>query len=349
MSKSQTDGVWHRWTPSSATLPVDAVAVVAFLVAANGVLYSPFVAGTAVRALVGFPLLFFVPGYAVVASLFPGCETTGSSRLDWRVVGDGRGSTLRDRGVDWRERLALSFGTSVALLPLVALGLSLAGFVYSLGVVSATLSGVTVLGMTVAVVRRNRLPARQRFQVPYRQWASTIDDGVFGRDSTLDAALNVALAVVVLVSVAGVGYAVATPNHGESYTSATLLTENASGELTASDYPDTLDQSGESLVVRLENHEGATTDYTVVGQLQHVRQRDGSTTVVRRGEVFRASPTVEAGQAWSQAHTVEPVLAGEDLRLVYYVYEGDAPATPSTETAYRHVHVWVDAPASADD
>lgn len=345
MSKSQTDdGLWHRWVRASVSFPVDAVAVVGFLVVSNGVLFSPFVDSVAVRALVGLPLLFFVPGYALVTSLFPGCESPESSRLDWRVIRGGPGTTLRDRGIDWRERLALSFGASVALLPLLALALSMLGLTYGLEILAPALSVVAIFGMVVGVVRRSRLPTRQRFQVPTGKWASTVDEGLFGQPSTLDAVLNVAVAVVVLASVAGVGYAVVTPNDAESYTSVSLLTAGDDGELTASGYPDVIDQSGEELVVRLENNEGTTTTYTVVGELQHVRRGDGSVTPLRRGEVFSASVTLEPGDSWSEAHTVEPAVGGDDLRLIYYVYEGEAPADPSTETAYRHVNVWVDAP-----
>ena len=345
MTKSPTDGErWHRWVSVGGTLPVDVTAVVAFLVVGNGVLYSPLAESVAVRALVGFPLLFFLPGYALVTGLFPGTEASGDSRLNWRAVGDRSGSTLRDRGVDWRERLALSFASSIALLPLLALALSMAGASYGLAVLTPTLTGFVVLGMAVGVLRRRRLPPQQRFQIPYRKWASTVDEGLFGQRSALDAALNVALALIVLSTVAGVGYAVVTPNNGESYTSVSLLTQNAEGNLTASGYPDALHPSENQFVVRLENHEGASTGYTVVGELQRVRRSDGSVSVVRGSEVLRTSTTLAPGETWTGTHNVDPTLSGEDLRLVYYVYEGEAPADPSTESAYRYVNIWVDAP-----
>lgn len=349
MSKSPTDDAWwHRWLPASESVPVDAVAVVAVVVVANGVLFSSLAQIEALRALVGLPLLFLLPGYALVAGLFPASEPTEPSRLDWGVVGDG-GAVLPNAGVDNRERLALSFGASVALLPIVAVGLSLAGFAYSLEVLTATISVVGVLGMAVGVVRRNRIPPRRRFQVPHEQWVATAYRGVFGRRSAVDAGLNVALAVVVVASLAGVGYAVVAPNDAESFTSVALLTENDEGTLTASGYPETLSESGEELVVRIENHEDEAASYAVVGELQRVRRSDGSVTVDRRGEVLRTSTTVQAGETWTNPHTVAPVVGGEDLRLVYYVYRGEAPAEPNTRTAYRYVDVTVDSPSGTSN
>lgn len=347
VSKPTDDAWWHRLVPASESVPVDAVAVVGFVVVANGVLYSSLTQIVALRALVGLPLLFLLPGYALVSGLFPADEALEANRLDWRGVGEG--PNFLGRGVDYRERLALSFGASVTLLPLLAICLSLAGFPYSLEVLAPTLSSVGVLGMTIGVVRRSRIPPRQRFQVPYEQWAATVDGGVFGRRSTVDAALNVILAVVVVASLAGVGYAVVTPNDGSSFASLALLTENDEGDLTASGYPETLNESGEELVVRIENHEDEAASYTVVGELQRVSRSDGSVTVRRRGEVLRTSTTVEAGETWTNPHTVAPVVSGEDLRLVYYLYEGEPPAEPSTRTAYTYVDVTVDAPAQASN
>ena len=59
-----------------------------------------------VRNILGLPLVLFLPGYALIAALFP-----AKSDLD---------------GI---ERTALSFGLSIAVVPLIGLGLNY----YSLG------------------------------------------------------------------------------------------------------------------------------------------------------------------------------------------------------------------------
>ena len=39
---------------------------------------------------------------------------------------------------------------------------------------------------------------------------------------------------------------------------------------------------------------------------------------------------------------VAPTATGEDLRLTYYLYRGDAPSDPSEGSAYRTLSLWVD-------
>lgn len=349
MKESSTDDHWwERAGSRSLSLPVDALAVVGFVLLANGALFAPVAQGPVVRALVGLPLLFLIPGYALVSTLFPSCTRFDAGHRERQVIdSDADQSIPLNRTVDWRKRLALSFGTSVGLQPLFAVALSLLGLEYTLEVLSATLSGFAVLFMAVAVVRRSQLPPDQRFRVPYDRWIAEVNHGLFAESSNVDVALNVCLALVVLTSLAGVGYAVTVPNNAETFTSATLLTENEQGELVAGDYPDTLDGSGSQFVLRLGNHEGETVSYTVVGELQRVESTDGSQQVVQRQNVLRTSTTIDDEASWTHPHVVQPGLAGDDVRLIYYVYRGEAPADPSIESAHRYVHVWLDVPPSA--
>lgn len=336
--------VMAKYVPRGATLPLDIALVVGYLVVADIVLSTLPVGAVAVRALVGVPLLFFVPGYVLVAALFPAQKP----RIDLAEADDtavDRPDPER-RHLDWRERLALSFGSSVAVLPLFGLLLSVVGVGYSTLTIVATISLVTALGLVPAVVYRLRTPPAERLELPTDRWSAVIEGGVVERDDSI-AAVNVLVAALVVVSLAGVGYAVVTPNNAESFTSVSLVTANEDGELVAAGYPATIDEGGEELTLRLENEEGTTTDYTVVAQLQQVETAGATTTVLRREEVARMDARLAPGESWTSQHTVTPAMAGEDLRLIYYVYEGEPPAQHSTETAYRHVNVWVDVPESA--
>lgn len=328
-------------------IPSDAILVLGIVVLANGIHYSPLLNSVPARALVGLPFLFVLPGYALVAALFPGKRIPGSTSVARRTSADGRLSTASG-DADLGKRLALSVGASVVLLPLIAMALSLLDLAYTPWIVITTLSAFVVAGMVVAVLRRYRLPADERFRVPYRRWLSTAGGAVGSSHSTVDTVLNVALAVVVLASVAGVGYAVVAPTGEESFTSVSLLTEGPEGDLVAANYSaDSFDPSGEELVLEVANEEGAETTYTVVGELQHVETSETSVTVESRTEHVRQTETVAAGSAWRLDHAVDPETSGEDLRLVYYVYRGEAPAEPSQESAYRTVFVWVDVPTES--
>lgn len=339
---STDDRPWSPTSLRSVALPADVVGTVVAVVLATAVLRSPVAQWPAVRPLFGLPVLFFLPGYALVSALFPHrLADTAGGRLGTSPGGSLLSTVQR---IGWRTRLVLAVGLSVALQPLVAVVLSVLGQQYTLASISTALGGVVALFAVVAVVRRNSLPSHERFRVPYRSLAGELADRLYRRPAPGDAVLNVALAAVVLVSLGGVGYAMTVPNNAETFTSTTLLTRTSGGDLVASDYPETLDASGEEFVLRLENNEQARTSYTVVGQLQRVRPGGAETQVRQRQTVLRTSTTLDSGASWTRSHTVAPAIGGENLRLVYYVYRGEAPESPTVDSAYRHVHVWVDAP-----
>jgi uncharacterized membrane protein len=111
---------------------------------------------SALRIPLGLAFVLFIPGYSLQAALFP-----SQSELDWP------------------ERLALSFGLSLAVIPLIALlldnlswGISLRPVVIAEGFITATCS----LG---AILRRSRLPepGRQRpvISIHVRGWWTSLD------------------------------------------------------------------------------------------------------------------------------------------------------------------------------
>ena len=60
-----------------------------------------------IRVVLGLPFILFIPGYILVFTLFPAKKT--------------------DRGIDIIERVALSLGLSIAIVPLIGLGLNSPG------------------------------------------------------------------------------------------------------------------------------------------------------------------------------------------------------------------------------
>ena len=96
----------------------------------------------ALRFILGLPLMFFSPGYALVAALFP-----------------------REGGIDALERLAISFGVSIAILALIGLilhyttaGITIENVVYSS-------SGFTLVVSAIALLRRAYTERMDRFNL----------------------------------------------------------------------------------------------------------------------------------------------------------------------------------------
>lgn len=328
-------------------LPADLAAVLLVTGVTLVVTLAPVIRETPLRVVFGLPFVLFLPGYALVAALFPeagggpSSEDTGDGE-----AGDGDG---RDGGIDGVERVALSFGLSIAVVPLLGLVLNFTPFGIRLVPVLVSVSLVTAGAAAVGARRRQLLLPEERFRVPYREWYAGARAELFEPDSRWDAALNVLLVVSVLLAVSSVAYAVAVPQQGESFTEFYLLTETEDGELVADDYP-TNYTVGDSrpLVVGVTNQEHEPVAYTVVVELQEVQLRgpNGTEVVVDRAtELDRYAVSLADNETDQRAVDVRPARAGQRMRLAFLLYRGEPPADPSVETAYRETHLWVNVTA----
>lgn len=305
-------------------IPVDLAVVVLLAFAADVAVLVD--AAPPIRAIAVLPLLFFLPGYAIVASLYP--------------AGAREPTRAYEHGIGLVARLALSFGVSLVVVPLVAVAVLAVGGTGPSSVAYG-LFGIVLVGATVGAVRRRYLPPDQRFRLPYRRWRRSLREA-FGRSTPpMGRLLNVFVAVSVLVAVASLGFAlVSPPAGGEVYTGVTLLSENEDGELATAGELAFSAGDPEELALEITNQEGETTTYTVVIQLERVTPSDDGFAVAEREELDRLTVEVGDGGTRTVTHELAPSMTGDDLRLSYYVYRGDAPATPDEESAYRHLYAW---------
>lgn len=316
-----------RWRTS---LPVDVLAVSALALFVG---FGPTTGAGVVRVLVGLVFVLFAPGYVALAALFPARP---------RPRGDGEPFT--ETGLGWGERAALSVGTSVALVPLVALVMAAVDASFTASSIRTWLVVAVLVVGVVAAVRRFALPREERLVVPLTAWLGSLYDATAGAPNRRDAVLNVALAASIVLVVASVGFAVADADRQASYAGVSLLAENESGELVAADLPtDYAESETQTYVAEVQNHRPTAAEYTLVTELQRLQEGDdGTTQVVESSVVSRESLTLEANQNGTVDVSVTPSLVGEDLRLVTFLYEGDAPENPSAESASESVFIWVD-------
>ena len=322
-------------------LPADLAGVLSWVLISNIAVFAPILRETPLRVVVGLPLVLFIPGYALIAALFP--EAGISPEHDYETASDTPKDASENRsGIDGIERIALSFGLSIAVVPLLGLVLNFTPFGIRLTPIMVAVSGFTLLLTAIAAQRRWDLPPDDRFEVPYQDWIADARSELLDPDSRGDAGLNVLLVVSILLAVSSVGYAVAVPPDGEQFSEFYLLTENDDGELVADGYPTNV-TAGEpqSLVVGIGNHEHEQLQYTVVVEAHRVNTANNSTTVLERESLRQFEATVGANETWHQPHTVSPTMTGDRLRLTYLLYRGTPPQQPSVESAYREVHLWI--------
>ena len=332
---------WRLLVPEPIrTMPADLVVIVGAVLGTLVAVFLPLVNETPLRIVVGLPFVLFVPGYALIAALFP---EAGDPPVDDRATDDAKQSNAQSRsGIDGIERVALSFGLSIAVVPLIGLVLNFTPWGIRLVPIVVSISAFTLFLTAIAVQRREALAPEDRFAVPYREWYASGRRELLEPDSRGDAALNVLLVVSVLVAFGSVGYAVGVPKEGESFTEFYLLTENDDGDLVADDYPTEFTQGeSKSLTVGIGNQEHERTNYTVVVELHRVEVQNNSTSVLEERSLKRYRTSVAHNETWHLNHSIAPQMTGTNLRLTYLLYKDTPPQNPTVDNAYRELHLWV--------
>lgn len=290
-----------------------------------------------IRVALGVLFVFFLPGYALTAALFP------RARADWRWFRSEVSNTSTSGKLSSLERIVVSVGLSLFVIPLYVVFLNFAPLAIAPVTVLSGLSLVIIVGAVVAAIRRALLPSHLRFRVA----PGRLIGGIREADQTTRR-VNTVVAGLLLLSACIAGGTIATSQGAETYTEFYLLTENEeTGNLTAADYPSTL-ASGEPrrIHVGIENHESRPMNYTVVVQLQQVESVNGTDRVTERSELDRYRTSIDSGQTDVRELqlTAETELRGAQLRLAFLLYTGAAPETPATSSPYQTTHIWVEVP-----
>ena len=338
------DSRWQGLLPEVLrTFPADLVTAIVLTLLTIVSVTAPGLQETQLRIALGLPFAMFFPGYALTAALFPEAGPRAPTETETSAQGVAAG------GINGVERVALSFGLSIAITPLVGLVLNFTPWGITLEPILASVGGFTIVCATVAAYRRLRLPSAARFRVPYRAWFGAARADLFDANTRVDLGLNIVLVVVVLVAVGSVGYAVAVPSHGESFSELYYVTETDDGELVADEYPTEFVQGkAKPLVVGIGNHEHSRTNYTLVIVVQDVEStglNDSQARVRSQKELGRYTTTLSHNQTEHRQVQIRPTMTGQRLRLQFLLFKGDAPADPTAQAAYRTTHLWINVTA----
>jgi len=245
------------------------------------------------RVILGLPFLLFFPGYTLIAALFP-----------------------RKSDLDGIERVALSFGLSIAVVPLLGLALNYTPWGIRLYPVLITVSLFILAMCIVTWLRRRRLPAEERFSITF-----SFNTAGWKGSSKLDKALTVILALAVLVAVGTLIYVVSNPKVGEKFTEFYIL--GLGGK--AADYPRELEVGANAkVIVGLVNQESGEMNYRVAVVIDGVKDKDvGPITLADK-------------EKWEQEVSFSPSKVGDNQKVEFLLYKG-GETTPSQE-----LHLWID-------
>lgn len=252
-----------------------------------------------VRVPVGLIMVLFLPGYALIAALFP-----------------------REDDLDGIERVALSFGLSIAVVPLIGLGLNYTPWGIRLTPVVVSLSAFTIVLLAVAHLRRAQLPAEERFSVPFRQSLnSTIEEMTREETSRVDKILTIILILAIMSSILALVYVIVTPKQGEKFTEFYILGPGGM----AYDYLTTV-AAGENstVIVGIVNHEYAIVNYTM-------------DLTFNNATIMELEATLDHNETWERPICYVLFDPGEDQKLEFLLYKDGNFTAP-----YRDLHLWVD-------
>jgi uncharacterized membrane protein len=305
---------------NSSFFPFDLLLVVLLVVISVAFALAPVLRNTPLRILFGLIFVLFTPGYALVAALFPQTDLPGDRRT-----------------IDHLERIALSFGTSLAVTAIAGLLVRITVGT-SLIVNLLVLCGFTLGCVLVAARKRSRLPEEEQFSVDPGKLTARIR-GLVDSD---DVVLNALVVLCVVLAAGTVLVAITVPIQGETFTEFYLLNETENGSLTATDYPSTLEANRNySFTVGVSNHEDEPTNYTIVVLLQRIGTAGNTTAIIEQERLDQLEMTLPAEETRLSSHQISPTMTGRRLRLVYLLYRGSPPSRPGIENSYRTTNLWV--------
>lgn len=321
---------------SRAAVPIDLVAIV---VVCGFVTFFMLqgIKTQSIRILLGAVFVLAAPGYAIASALFPHGGPTDKI-ASFSI--DRNEETIR---ITLVERLVVSVGLSIAVVPLVGLLLSYTQWQFDPTAITVAIACLTVTAAIAGAIRRWSIPIDQRFKISVVSAPTHLAAFIGEARTHREDALAVIITLVLVVSAAGIGFAATGPGNGERFTEFYIQAENPeSGEFEPDAYPDKW-ASGEpvDVVVGLTNQEGETVDYTIVVQQERLDPTADGYRVTGISELDRREVTVGPGETWSDSVEVTPTESSDVARIAYLLYVGEPPDEPRAETAYRTVHLSV--------
>lgn len=245
------------------------------------------------RIILGIPFVLFFNGYTLVAALFP-----------------------RKESMDNVQRVALSFGMSIAVVPLLGLILNYMPWGITLESTLYSVAAFIVIMSAVAWFRRRRFSLEERFKVEFDLRLPGWSGSAFNK------ALSVALVFSILGTLATAGYVLVKPRIGERFTEFYML----GPEGKAADFPEKiiLGQPVE-ITIGIIQQERRTVNYRVIITLNDLR-------IVEVGPI-----ALSHDQKWEEAVSFAPERVGENQKVEFLLYMNEE-LSPHLEP----LRLWID-------
>lgn len=248
------------------------------------------------RIALAFVCLLFIPGYALLSALFPKQDALGMV-----------------------ERIALSFGLSIAIIPLLGLALNYTPWGLRLTPILITVAAFIFAASLAGIVRQQLLPADQRFSITLGWSGSAIAQMNAG---TRILVILVCLAVAALAGL--IIYSVVSLPSSPQPTEFYILDSGGKAE----NYPHQV-KAGETvnITVTVINHEAAPTAYLV--------------RVTCAGATLGEVPTgkLAPGEKWAEQVSFKLPSKGQDQKVDFQLYNDGTAEPDFKDPLYIYIDV----------
>ncbi len=283
-------------------LPLDLLLVAGFVLLTDVLVLVPVLNGSFLRTGLGIILVLFLPGYALTGAVFPA-----------------------KKDINGIERVAISFGLSIAVVPIMGLGLNYTTWGIREIPVLTVLSVFTLLTCAVAYYRRRLLPEAEAYGVSLKAFFLSMKTEILEKpESKTDKIFALLLILSILASMGSLAYIIGNPKEGEHFTEFYIL----GADRTTENYPTEFVQGEKGTVsVGIVNHEYRPVEYTM-----EVRLENNSLPLPES----QRQVSLEHNMSWEEPITFTPSLEGKNMKLEFLLFNETEKTVP-----YRNLHLWI--------
>jgi len=262
------------------------------------------------KIIVGLPFALFFPGYVFIAALYPTKKALSSV-----------------------ERLTLSIGMSLAVVPLIGLVLNFLPYGIKLYPILISLTVFILITAIIAVVRRQCHLPEDRYTASFNsdflrrgkkgkpaaeKKSESIEDSRFIKPSSM--VLTVILLLTICACIASIIYVAISPKAHEKYTEFYILGTSDK----AANYPKEI-KLGETALIMLcvINHEQQDTTYEIDIMVEGDKADSEGPIILRMNE------------KWEKEVIIKPINNGANQKVELLLYKNRQP-----EYSLR-LHLWI--------
>ena len=281
--------------------PSDLLFVAGLVILTDIFVLIPVLNESFIRTALSLSLVVFLPGYALIAMLFP--EKTGLESV---------------------ERIALSIGLSAAVVPLIGLGLNFTSWGIKEVPLLISLSAFTLLLSGLAYARRERLPQDRVFEISFTS-ALNLMNGALGKpESKTESILKLLLVISFVVLIGTFGYVTFVPHEHEPFTEFYILGPQRMAENYTTEFV-----SGENgtYIVGITNKEYRTMNYTM-----EVRLENQSLPLPANLQNIRLAHN----STLEEPLVITPSIEGKNMKLEFLLFNETEKKMP-----YQDLRLWI--------